>query len=264
MLAVMASCLVTVDQISNKVRTAATIQLLTSSTDFVEAIDGLAAAYNMAPDLSGALAVLSIAICGDPIAETWSIGGAYPGSLALLGQPQGILGTHNRYEGDASIVRGDAYLYGGSVNTFEMQKWEYLYSLLGTTGFTSDKAAKMAYWTSQYSVLNNPYYFSGPFSGLVAPDAHNFVVNLMSNHSAAQPGGYLDGNTLKSFFGITGSPGNFKYNKFQERIPYNWYKRPAANAFTAVDTNADTVINDRIVSKVTVTRSSSQTLLTPL
>lgn len=71
----------------------------------VAAVDGLAAAYNMAPDLSGVLAVLSIAICGDPIAGTWSIGGGYPGALGLLGQPTGILGTHNRYEGDASIVR---------------------------------------------------------------------------------------------------------------------------------------------------------------
>lgn len=126
-----------------------------------------------------------------------------------------------------------------------MQKWNYLYSLVGDS-FTSDDAAKMAYWTSQYSVLNNPYYFSGPFSGLVAPDAHNFVTNMMSNHSAAVPGGTLDGETLKSFFAITGEPGNFVYHPGQERIPYNWYRRPTANAFTAVDTNADTVINDRI------------------
>lgn len=36
---------------------------------------------------------------------TWSIGGGYNGALGLLGRPTGIAGTHNRYEGDASIVR---------------------------------------------------------------------------------------------------------------------------------------------------------------
>ena len=59
----------------------------------------------MSPDLALVLAVLSIGICGDPIAGTWSIGTGQPGSLGLLGPPTGIVGTHNRYEGDASIVR---------------------------------------------------------------------------------------------------------------------------------------------------------------
>ena len=59
----------------------------------------------MSPDLSLVLAVISIAISGDPIAGTWSIGAGYPGTLGLLGKPTGIVGTHNRYEGDASIVR---------------------------------------------------------------------------------------------------------------------------------------------------------------
>ena len=69
------------------------------------AITGLGAAYNMSPDLALALAIISIAISGDPIAGTWSIGGEFPKTLGLLGNPTGIMGTHNRYEGDASIVR---------------------------------------------------------------------------------------------------------------------------------------------------------------
>ena len=68
----------------------------------------------------------------------------------------------------------------------------------------------------------------------------------MSNHSAAVPSGTLDTATLMSFFGVTGTPGKFEYNQYQERIPYNWCKRPAANLFTAVDTNADTIINNQI------------------
>lgn len=59
----------------------------------------------MSPDLALILAAYSIAISGDPIAGKWSIGGGFPGALGLLGKPTGIEGTHNRYEGDASIVR---------------------------------------------------------------------------------------------------------------------------------------------------------------
>lgn len=59
----------------------------------------------MSPDLALVLAVLSIALDGDPIAGTWSIGGGYKGTLGLLGQPTGIIGTHNRYENDASVTR---------------------------------------------------------------------------------------------------------------------------------------------------------------
>lgn len=41
----------------------------------------------------------------------------------------------------------------------------------------------------------------------------------MSNHSAAQPGGYLDGAQFKTWFGMTGTYPNFQWQKGQERIP---------------------------------------------
>lgn len=44
------------------------------------------------------------------------------------------------------------------------------------------------------SIENNPYYFSSQFAGLlVAPAAYNFVINFMSNHTAEEPSGYLNG-----------------------------------------------------------------------
>ena len=112
-------------------------------------------------------------------------------------------------------------MHDGFVGFFEMHRWNHLYSLLEQdgTGLTHDKAAAQAYYTAQYSIENNPYYFSNPFSGLVAPDAHNFVVNFMSNHSAENKGGFLSGDTLKSFFSVTGEPGSFVHNPGQERIP---------------------------------------------
>lgn len=195
----------------------------------------------MNEDLSLALAVISVALAGDIVTQTWSIGGEYSPSLlgnsgggllggllggvtggltsSLLGKPRGIVGTHNKYEGDASIVRGDAYLNDGQ-QVFQLRSWNRLFPLADSEdGLTLDKVAGHNDYEHQWSILNNPYYFKGPFSGLVTVAAHNFVVNFMSNHSEEAPGGYLDGDVLKTFFGVTGEPGSFKYNFGQERIP---------------------------------------------
>lgn len=148
---------------------------------------------------------------------------------------------------DRLFQQGDAYLHGGNVGVFEMHKWERIYKFATSdSGYTQDDAANQAYYTSEYSVLNNPYYFSEPFSGLVAPDAHNFVAHLMSNRSEAHKGGLLHGDVLKSFFAVSGTPGNFKHHEGQERIPYEWYKRPSSQPMDAVDTNVDTVINSQM------------------
>jgi hypothetical protein len=64
------------------------------------------------------------------------------------------------------------------------------------------------------------YYFSAPFSGVIAPAAHNLVVGLMSNHSASNPGGELPTNVLSSFFSVTGEPGNFVHTRGNERVPF--------------------------------------------
>ncbi|GIZ46056.1 hypothetical protein CKM354_000919600 [Cercospora kikuchii] len=210
-----------------------------------QTVDGLNAAYSMSPELGAVLAAIAIAISGDPITGRWSIGGGFNGALGLLGRPTGIAGTHNRYEGDASIVRGDAYMHGGNVGFFEMHRWNRLYGLAASDGgLTHDKVASQAYYTAEYSIRNNPYYFSAPFSGLVAPDAHNFVVHFMSNRSQENMGGVLNGEVLKSFFSVTGQPGSFVHTPGNERIPENWYKRPSSQPMNTVDTNVDTVINN--------------------
>jgi hypothetical protein len=136
-------------------------------------------------------------------------------------------------------------MHNGSVGVFEMHRFNRLYSLLGEEdNISHDKMASQVYYTAEYSLLNNPYYFSAPFSGLVAPDAHNFVVNFVSNHSADNFGGQLSGEILKSFFAITGEPGSFVHNRGQERILENWYKRPSTEPMDTVDTNVDTTVNN--------------------
>lgn len=85
----------------------------------------------------------------------------------------------------------------------------------------------------QQSISNNPYFFNGPFSGVaVQPAAYTFIYRFMANKSAEYPEGRLTGDVLKSFFSITGTDGNFKYTPGYERIPNNWYKRNAADAYT--------------------------------
>lgn len=66
--------------------------------------------------------------------------------------------------------------------------------------YTLDHAAAQSDYVTRWSILNNPYYFSAPFAGLVAPAAHDFVINFMSNRSEASPGGILNRDVLKSFF----------------------------------------------------------------
>lgn len=208
-----------------------------------QTVQGLGDAYNMSPDLALFLAVVSTALAGDPISNRWSIGGKFTPTIPVFAAT-GIAGTHNQYEGDASIVRGDAYLNGGNVGVFQMRSWEHLYEL-SQDSYTLDNVAAQSDYVTRWSILNNPYYFSAPFSGLVAPAAHNFVINFMSNHSAEQPGGFLSREVLKSFFAVTGdAPGAFVHNRGQERIPDNWYKRPTANAYNIPEVLIDVQINN--------------------
>lgn len=101
-----------------------------------------------------------------------------------------------------------------------MRSFEHLWNL--AEEYTLDDIAAQSDYVTRWSILNNPYYFSAPFSGLVAPAAHNFVINFMSNHSSEKPGGTLTREVLKSFFAVTGDgPGNFQHNRGQERIPDN-------------------------------------------
>jgi hypothetical protein len=100
-------------------------------------------------------------------------------------------------------------------------------------------------WSRAQSVSNNPYFFSPPFAGFVASVAHPFVVNMFSNHSAEEPNGYLDRDTLKSFFAVSGPDSALVWNKGQERIPNNWYRRPSTNPYTLPSGVLDTLANLR-------------------
>lgn len=125
-----------------------------------------------------------------------------------------------------------------------MRAFENMYNMGKTFGF--DEAAAQSDYNTRWSIANNPYYFSAPFSGLVAPAAHNLVINLMSNHSAEAPGGTLTRETLMSFFSVTGTPGKFKHNRGLDRIPLNWYRRSTADAHGLAGVGVDLVAMNSI------------------
>lgn len=61
-------------------------------------------------------------------------------------------------------------------------------------------------------------------------------------------GGYLDGYNFKSFFGVAGEPGSFKWLKGQERVPEDWYRRPSYAPYEAQDVVGDVAIGYLAVS----------------
>ena len=142
-----------------------------------QTVDGLAKAFGMAADLAAGLAVLAILFGGDEVTLTWSIGGAYPSPLleAIGESPQGISWSHNNYEGDSSVTRQDAYLNEGDASSLIMSRFEDLYN--SAESFTLDTIRGQYKKNQEYSINNNPYYYSAQFSGLlVVPAAHNFTL----------------------------------------------------------------------------------------
>jgi hypothetical protein len=71
--------------------------------------------FGMGLDLSAFLSVYAAIMAGD--LTSFSIGGkpksgllgGLTSSLGLLGEPQGLSGSHNRFEHDGSPLRGDLY-----------------------------------------------------------------------------------------------------------------------------------------------------------
>ena len=93
------------------------------------------------------------------------------------------------------------------MNVFEAKRFQQFYDLGETYG--QAEAAAHSDYNTRWSILNNPYYFSGPVSSIVTTGAYNFVINFMSNHSAEVPGGTLDREVLKTFFAVSGESGSF-------------------------------------------------------
>ncbi|KAL1624075.1 hypothetical protein SLS54_004004 [Diplodia seriata] len=181
------------------------------------------------------------------LANHWSIGGAPDTTdlLNLLTQPQGISGSHNKYETDGSPTRGD--LYFGNNFAVVRSQWDDLFakqagipneqSNYGLGLLTDFRVERF-----QQGISSNPYFFNAPFSGVVVqPAAYTFIYRFMANKSAEHPEGVLTKEVLKSFFAFTGPDDDMTHNPGCERIPENWYKRAIGDEYTipfyAIDLN---------------------------
>lgn len=165
----------------------------------------------MGLDLAGFLAVYGAVADGN--VASWSIGGPDPRvqiPLNLLGEPQGISGSHNKYESDVSPTRGDLYQVGNDYK-LQLDRFQYLFDAgKAQDSYDLDVLGKVRDYQFKQSIANNPYFFNGPFTGLVVqPAAWTFIYRFMANKSAEHPQGVLNGDVLKSFFAITGDDGDF-------------------------------------------------------
>ncbi|KAF2170623.1 hypothetical protein M409DRAFT_64293 [Zasmidium cellare ATCC 36951] len=191
-------------------------------------IDATTTVVGMGPQLAGFLSILGAAIDGDLTA--WSMGGtpsvAQGGLLGPLGN--GLSGSHNKYESDASPTRPDLYEAGNDYIT-ETGQFQDLINYCPGGQVDLDCLTDFRSYRFDQQIANNPYFFNGPFSGVaVQPAAYTFIFRYMANHSAEYPVGYLSYDTIASWFGIEGTNGNYNAVQGTERIPDNWYRRAQA------------------------------------
>jgi len=202
-------------------------------TQYIEATTQV---VGMGPNLALFLSTLGAAVDGSGTA--WSMGGTPPASV---GSGNGLSGSHNKYESDASPTRPDLYQDGNNYKTQADQFQELIDASPG--GFvTMESLTSFRAQRFNTQKETNKYFFNGPFTGvLVQPAAYTFIYRFMANHSEEAPAGELSYDVIKSWFAIDGESGSYTANQGQERIPENWYKRAIAYPYETPYFLADVV-----------------------
>ena len=153
------------------------------------------------------------------------MGGTPSGLLGGALGGNGLSGSHNKYEADASPTRPDLYQAGNNYKLV-LSQFQGLVDA-SPDGVTLDSLAAYRSLRFDQQVQTNPYFFNGPFTGvLVQPAGYTFIYRFMANHSADNPVGYLSSEVLQSWFGVEGTSGNYKVVENSERIPENWVSKP--------------------------------------
>jgi hypothetical protein len=205
--------------------------------------------FGMGLDLAAFLSVYSAVMAGD--LTSFSIGGkpkssgllGLTSSLGLLGEPQGLSGSHNRFEHDGSPLRADLYstyvnkIYpsyyvlgmanhmtcSGDPISLNLDQFEQLLSIsLGPNGIDDSVMTAFRLERVRHSIATNGHYFAGPVTFFALnPATYQFTYRFFANHTAENPEGYLDAQTLMAFEGVTKEDGHYKWSPGQERIPEN-------------------------------------------
>ncbi|PVH93262.1 Cloroperoxidase [Periconia macrospinosa] len=204
--------------------------------------------FGMSLGLATFLSVYSGVMTGD--ITSFSIGGkpkssllgGLTSSLGLLGEGQGLSASHNRFECDASPTRAD-YNTGDPVS-LNLAQFEQLVAMpKGPNGYDLTVMNQFRGAGFNRSIATNGHFFAGPFTHLaVNAAAYSFTYRFFGNWSAERPGeGYLDLETLKSFEGVIGEPGNFQWKQGRERFPENWHRRPIGDEYSLFSLMLDAV-----------------------
>jgi hypothetical protein len=146
---------------------------------------------------------------------SWSIGGPPPnsllGSIGLLGAPQGLSGSHNKYEGDASPTRPD--LYVAYVSNARSWSKSYILTVRSGNNFKSVPANFQALYNRQAnaespnydlrvigehrsssfneSINTNPYFFNAVSAQWLVIVADGTDVSPAILRPRSDPGGVL-------------------------------------------------------------------------
>ncbi|KAK5092798.1 hypothetical protein LTR70_005114 [Exophiala xenobiotica] len=215
---------------------------------FIEATNQV---FGMCLDLATFLSTYGAVLDGD--LTSWSIGGP-PGDASLLAgllsQPQGISGSHNKYETDGSPTRGDPYQYGNDF-LVQLSRFKALYDK--QSGVPNDAANYNLDILNNFraerlaqSKAENPSFFSAPFSGLAVRPTNSLHIHLplrfMANRSADHPEGVPNKDVLRSFFSITGENANSNTTPATNASPQTGTNAPSATSnytipFLATDLN---------------------------
>ncbi|KAG8723127.1 hypothetical protein FRC09_004639 [Ceratobasidium sp. 395] len=212
---------------------------------FNQAIQACNSVFGMGVDIATTLATLGVVLTGNPETDEFSIGGSPGGDIMppFIVLPQGLSGSHNKYETDASPGRGDYYLRNGDASSLDLKNFKSLYALQpdkGPSDYNLSVLTQHRRQTLDSSIQNNPHFYHGPLTGtLLSNGAHAFIPALMSNHSGQFPDGVLSRDVLKSFFGVQGNSKNLTYWLGYERIPNNWYRRSTENDYESANLNSD-------------------------
>jgi len=201
--------------------------------------------YGLGEDIASFLAVYGAMFDGDilSIDPGYSIGGPTSqkqnilGGIGVLGTPQGLSGSHNKYESDASACRYDLYT-GGNDYKIDISRFDALYALQSNS---TSPSYDLSVWAEHRKNMflkskhENPEFFYAPFAGVIASTGgFTFPPRMFSNKSAEYPdNGILDAEILKTFFSISGPDDDLQYTYGYEQIPANFYKRAIGNEYTA-------------------------------
>ncbi|TVY16126.1 Aromatic peroxygenase [Lachnellula arida] len=206
-------------------------------------IDATEKVWGMGRDISTILAVYGTLLGGNLVSTnpSVSIGGrstvesVNPENLldnlgGLLGKPRGLSGTHNGFEVDGSNTRNDRYDAIGNVDDTNMTYFGRLFDKqkdAENPDYTIDVMFEYAIERWYQDISYNPNFIYLPWSGwFVRNAAIIFSGELFKNHSAENPDGWLDKESFKSIYGVSGPDDNMVYTKGSDRIPENYYKRP--------------------------------------